>query len=96
VNRLMKKIEQWKAKKGVRKPRLYYECWKPGHLAETCPNRKSQRLGDCKVKDEDPNALLVGVQHMKLAGKIVDSVEVNNQNSWKHKRSDIIMNRPTW
>ncbi|CAG8534459.1 25600_t:CDS:2, partial [Gigaspora rosea] len=62
-------------------------CWKPGHLAETCPNRKSQRLEDCKVKDEDPNALLVDIRHMKLAGKIVDSVEVNNQNPWKHKHS---------
>ncbi|CAG8727456.1 13216_t:CDS:2, partial [Gigaspora rosea] len=35
-----------------------------------------QRSRDCKVKDEDSNALLVDVQHMKLAGKIVDSVEI--------------------
>ncbi|CAG8846054.1 8894_t:CDS:1, partial [Gigaspora margarita] len=37
--------------------------------------------------DEDANALLVDIQHMELAGKIVNHVEMKNQNPWKHKRS---------
>ncbi|KAF0476750.1 hypothetical protein F8M41_024334 [Gigaspora margarita] len=58
---LIKEIEQWKVKKRVKRPWLCYECQKPGHLTETCSNRKNQRSEDFNVKDEDPNALLVDV-----------------------------------
>ncbi|KAF0558596.1 hypothetical protein F8M41_008518 [Gigaspora margarita] len=47
---------------------------------------KNKRSGDFNIKDEDPNALLVNVWHMELAGKIVNHVEDNPSKRYLERR----------
>ncbi|CAG8734994.1 11847_t:CDS:2, partial [Ambispora leptoticha] len=87
VVEVVKTLKKRRIKKKQYRPRLCYECRRPGHLAETCPNRKSQGSKSCNVKDNGYSGMLVDVRHMELVGKVANDVEMNNQDSWRYKRS---------